>query len=257
MQTILDDTLEVRREGFDSVSSEVNELLEQWDNRLGFPFSGLGERYLRGDLSPVVTIYWNQGGTGKDSRGSLMRVLYGHALKPLLGLKADTDSMHDNDECSVLVDSVQIVDEPKRVTRSVGSRIWLQFPNALQCRLTRNSLYFSLVFMRFVFLRIVSGIIEEDREFYPSREISPIFNGRELPCNMIERRSKLVHDFACDNAPLRIKAAIENHIFQFLKCLPVLIGPDWIFADKINRGQTVDKCVDFPFQVEDVLVGPF
>ena len=111
--------------------------------------------------------------------------------------------------------------------------------------------------MRFVFLRVVSGIIEEYREFYPSREISPILNGRELPCNMIKGRSKVVNDFTSENLPSRIEFAIENDIFQFLKRLPVLIGPNWIFAGKFNRWQTIDKYVDFSFQVKDVLVGPF
>ena len=247
--------LEVGNERLDDVTRKVSELLEKWDNRLRFPFSGLPERYLRGDLAPVLNIRWNGG--LDDSGNDFMRVMYTHSLIQNVCSDIEIEGVNDNDEFAVLVDSVQVVNEPEWIPAGVRSRVRLQFPNAPQGRLAFNSLYFSLIFTRFVFLRIAGGIIVEDGKLDARRIISPVFGGRQLPRDMIERGPKMVDDFTSSDFPLGIDRSVSDRLLDFLKCFPIMIGPNWIFPLEINRGERVDETVDCPFQVTDVLVGPF
>jgi hypothetical protein len=235
---------EIGGEGLDRVSGEVSELLQKWDNRLRFPFSGLAERYCRGDLAPIVNIRWDR--SRNKSRHDLIRTKYTHAAICNVGLDVKTENVSDNDEFSVLVDSVQVVNEPEEVPARVWSRVGLQFLDPPQGHLASNSLYFSLVFVRFVFLRILGGIIVEDGELDTSRGIPPIFGGGKLPCDVIKCRPKMVDDFTGSDAPLRINAAIEDGLLDFLKCLPILIGPTWIGPLKIDRGNPPQQKHRFP-----------
>lgn len=141
---------ELACERFDGIYRESQQILERWNDRLVFPPTKLVERYLGAHIDLHV-----QHRVVKDEDVSRLQF-----PRHLLTISSDLHIANDvvmhledgQQQLSVLVEPVHIVNEPKRVASRVSCPIRLQALNSCQSGETGNSLYFSTITGKF-FLR--------------------------------------------------------------------------------------------------------
>ena len=109
------------RKQFDYITRAVNELRQRWDNRLRLPLSKLGERYISGDVMVLLDL-------SADGSKDVVRNWFTLGIcKSLLDKsntctrwKLDLGGRSDNNQFSMFIESVHVVDDAKRVINSVG-----------------------------------------------------------------------------------------------------------------------------------------
>lgn len=173
----------------------VREVRETWDNRITFPPAEIPERYMRGDLSILIELSFEF--RGKRSACSVQ------ILSKLVGERTGEINMWNRAEqgqLSVFVLDVEVVHDPERIVdrlqSTLGSLVWLKFADELQRVKILNTLYFSVVSGRFVFVqwprlkngKFVVSPVFPDTEFLDS----------EFPHDVIQAGAEMV-----DNLPVR------------------------------------------------------
>ena len=205
-----------------SVSDKILELKQCYDNKLTLPLSNLPERYLRGDLTLLFYGACNLGGHRQGFSACIEQSVLGKFRG-----NHDAERGKDENQFPMLIDSVHIVDNPKRIIKRVWSAIWLKPLNDVPSTGTSDSLYFSLIHGNLLFL---DGFRIKNREFNSVRVGSPVCITGELPCNMIERGTKVVDDLPSEHTEPYRDFPISVIIDSLKEQLVITIVDDWIFT---------------------------
>jgi len=238
--------LQLSGEQISDIANSVQKMRERWDNKLVFPISKLGERYLGGDLAIVFDCSLKRPNIFSGDRFSLCVSRYDpDKVCGELG-EFNARAGRNDDQLPVLIKSVHVMDDAERVIDSgspalVRLEFFDQGPNSD----VRNSMYFSLVSSQIVFRHRLG----ENRKL--QRVLVQGLAGvvGENPDNVIERRTQVMDNFSSQNTkPLgdRQVPVIVNHL---LPLLVVGIGDNWVLAG-------LKECEDFVMKIDDVLIGP-
>ncbi len=238
-------------ENIDRITNGIRELRKHWDNRLTFPLADLGERYLRGDLSILLDCASHYGKLG-GRRSFSLRVLRQGINHPRIkygsGGKCDIGATDDNDQFSVLIESVHIMNNAQRVAdRVVSSLVWLQLPDEMRNISISDSLYFSVITGKFIFR---GWGINQHRKPDGVLVIPPISDTGEIPGDMIQTRPQVMNDLSAQNSETNRNGEVSMIIHRFLPFLRIWIGNDWVFAGS-------KEAVDLSIEIADILIGPF
>lgn len=254
---------ELASERFDRIRRETEELFKKHDERLRFPLTKLGERYVNKQLC-VHVHFRNLGGADESQHLSGCAIYHGVDDSLLESVRSKERLAGDFYEFPVFVELVEQMDLQKRRIEQVGSVVWLQPIDSCKRRNAGESLYFSTVSGMFHF---AVGFPDEtllpllaDGELDCALKLSSMFCTGKLPHHMIERRTEVVDDFASQNAQpghtLLSKSALANRLI----CLSILVGYDHVaigagFENRAWNGR--EELRNFGIEVTDILIGPF
>lgn len=240
--------LDESTEKLDDVFRRLAQIRERWDNKLSFPLSKLGERYLRGDLSILLYCSSRDGEIG--SREPFVLSIcqnVGDDVEARAGRKGEVGATCDNHQLPVFIKSVHVVDDAKGIVGSIRpSLVRLQSLNQGANAGIRNALYFSVVSAQFIFRRQLA----EDRELKDVLVSSPCGIAGKVPDEVVGTRPQVMDNLASQHTETFGEFQVSMIVNRFLPALVVCIGEDWVFAD-------LKKSEDFLMEIEDVLVGPF
>jgi len=214
---------------------------QAWDDKLIFPFSELPKRYIGGKLNVLLKLKCNICGNRDVFACVSSREFF--EVGRCEQVKADSD----NDQFLVFVDSIHVVNDPDWIVKRVEAVIRLRLLDQEQCLGVGDSLYFSTVLGKFVF---VDGFFAEDRKLNTPGMILSMLGARELPRDVIQARSKMVNDLSGENGEVRINRLFLEIRTCFHDRVKILITPDWVFAS-LKETRYLD------LKIEDILVGPF
>jgi hypothetical protein len=225
----------------------VKQLLDAWNNKLTFPLSELGERYLRKDLCLVLYCSLN----GKDifNRKRFALTVCHDLLNDSGGAggKREIRAGANNDQLTMLIESVHIVNDANWIIRSVGPEpVRLQIGNKFSHARFIHSLYLSLKTAQFFFVGDIAN------HWKPKDAFVQCSCGviRENPNDVIQGRPQMVDDLSNQNTEAFRDDEVSMIVNRFLPSLVICIGEDWVFAEP-------EELQDFGVKVDDVLVGPF
>ena len=125
----------------------------------------------------------------------------------------------------MLINNVHVVDDEKAMIRNIGpSTVRLRLFDHSQDISIRDSFYFSLVSLNFLFVR---GLHFKDRKFDRSRFSSRCVVG-EVPNDVVQTRAQVVDNFASEDSKTQ-----GNHfgfviLRRFLKSLVLRMGDYWV-----------------------------
>jgi len=233
---------------FDDIVHRIHQLHQRWDNSLRFPLSALGERYVRGDLMVRLDLR-SDGGEDFSRHHFTLGVCNGRLdeINTCSCRELDLDGTSDDHQFPMLIESVHVMDDTKRVLKRVRSLVWLQlFDDGKDVGL-RNSPYFSVISSQFVFRK---RFRREDGE------LQRIFVQRfgrvagEVPDDMVKTRPQMVDNFASQNAEAFRDLQVSMIINRVLPALVLYVGNDWVFA-------FFEEGKNFVVEVQDILIGPF
>lgn len=228
------------------LSGPVQELLQAWDDRLILENPKLRERYLRGNLSPHIHlgVKFSDAEVGKFC----IALKYAPPISRELpaGILNMPEGAGDEDEFPVFFRNVHFVDDLQQMVSGGVALIWLQTLNDCLSG-GANTLYFSSIFLRFIFLR---RVFLENWELDGSGALLPVSLIGKLPCEMVKCGAHLMDDFASKHTKSNGDFAAKVQFPKLLNGLHVIIGDASITA-------IIEKEVDLPFEVDDVLFGPF
>ncbi len=257
------DSLELASERLDCVRRETEQIVERWDKRLRFPLTKLGERYVNGQLS--VHIHYGRPGGANDSHSSACAIL--HSVKPLATV-ADSSGKwlsHDINQFPVFVELVDNVNLQKRKVASVPSLVWLQTIDSCQRRDAGNALYFSTKSGMFNFaVGLPDALLGRlaNRELDLGGESLPAFGCRELPNEMVEGASKVMHNLSGDHAHSGNgnTCASKHSLAQNVEIPSIFIGYDYVSVGAKAESDNWKRRKEFghlAVELSDVLIGPF
>lgn len=175
-----------------------------------------------------------------------------HEVKIGLPTSSNVERAQRDDKFTMLVDSVQIVNDPQRMisrTRESTAGVTvvrlqrLDEPESA----VRNSLYFSFVSLNCVF---VCGLANKDRELYRRRGGLSSLLRRELPSDVIQTRAQLVDDLAAKDAETDRDDTVSVGLQRLLDNLRIIIWDNRV-------GASFEKGPDLSFEIDDILVGSF
>lgn len=223
------------------------QLLNAWNNKLTFPFSKLGERYLRKDLGLMLHCSLDGGDVLNRKRFALSilhNFLDGSGSS---GRKCEVRTSTNDDQLAMLIESVHIVNDAEGIVQRVGPElVRLIVGDKLSHASFVHSLYLSFKTGQFVFVGDFAEDGKSERVFV--QHFGRVV--RENPNDVIQGRSQVVDDFSNQHAePLR-DDEVSMIVNRFLPSLVICIGENWIFA-------APKESEDFGVKVDDVLVGPF
>lgn len=259
----------------DQVVNKIRHTLERFKNRLTLKNPRLTERYLQielrilvlitsvdlfprsGDSSQISSEYVACFERALPARGfegkvegvnfgvgesATECVLHDHSLE-VSRERLNADGGTDCDHEAMLVDIVKLVQMPERV---IPSLVRLASVDSFY-RSLRHSLYFSGRF-GFVFRGVVG-----DRE---AGRPENLFTGssvdlREVVGEVIQRGPEIEQSVSSDGRNLSGRIFSLNEIIDL--CARNMVV--WLEADSIRI--SLKKCADFPFEITDVLFGPF
>lgn len=149
------------------------------------------------------------------------------------------------DKLFVLIDNVEIMDDPQGVVKRIGGVIWLKPFDKGKDISVCDSCYFS--FIKFAPVMI-------DRPFVENRELDLprvlYMLDREVPNDVVKTGSQVVNNFARQYTESRW----NNTILMILNCLKeqltIVLWEDGVAA-------FLKEVVDFPIEIGDVLFGSF
>jgi len=252
---------ELASEAFNRINREIEQILERWDDRLVFPPTKLAERYLRGHLDLHLHVS-RRTDSSYNPWPEFPRHLDSNSISLCSSRNVEAHDVDSQDEFPVLINSVQIVDEPERVPTRIGSVVRLQSLDSCQRTGTGNALYFSAVTANFSFCNTARL-----RPFSKHGELNLgaglcLHIGRgQLPCEVIEGGSEVVDDFTSKHTESRFDLVALDEVYEFVVSLPVFIGDDWLSCGYIHiqsDGRDGSQEIGNPtVQLLDVLVGPF
>jgi len=219
----------------------VRKHIERWDNRLTFDNLRLGERYFKEGLHIYVCF--------KVSRNPQQFVAHLHRtpskLKYPPALKAFVEiltSDNRNNQKTVLVDIVKMVEAPKRV---IPTFVWFDRVDSFFSRLPHGT-YFSRL------AELVSLGVTEDRKAYlPPRRV-PLFPDDKRICEIVQDPPKVVKGIPQDRRKLQRNIPNARHIKNQIARLRFTLTSNNIRLDIAPQKRT-----NFDIKVTDVLFGPF
>jgi len=144
---------------------------------------------------------------------------------------------------AMLVDVVKAVQDPEIVP--LPSVVWFERAERIDSILP-HALYFSAN-MAFVFRGFRS---DEKAGFVPIPGRTASSNEVKLLGEMIEGASEILHSISKDHGDNDGNRTNFGYIMDWLSCLRIALGPDYIWACSV-------KGPDCAIQISDVLVGPF
>ena len=100
----------------DSISDVLRKLHQSWDDKLVIPVSKLPERYLRGDLTICLHCICKVDGNGLKFSCFVKSYNVREARREI-----QVECSEHHNQLPVLVDSVQVIDDPQRVIKRVRS----------------------------------------------------------------------------------------------------------------------------------------
>lgn len=238
------ESLEFVREDLNNAANILSEMRQSWDNRLIFPLSKLLERYLSGDLGILLKGICE---VRPNFGGLKFSLLVKHReLAEFRGqIQGECGEYHD--QLSVLVDNVQLLDDPKGIIERLRtSVVRLKFFDDVPGGRTGDSLYFSLVSGNVV---LGDGFNFEDRKLNTPWSGLPDRRTGKLPDDMIESGSKMVDNFSSQNTETLGDFPLSVVVNSLMERLVVVIGDDLVIADFEEAG-------NFRFKILDTLIGP-
>ena len=235
-------------ERFDDITHSTNELRQRWDDRLRFPLSDLGERYVRGDLMVLLDLSADRNHHIARNRLTLgIRKCSFDDVHPSTSGKVHLSGRGHEDKLPMFIESVHIVDDKEGVIRSVGpSLVRLQPINDGEDSGIRNSLYFSFVFG----FRFFSQWFSENRELQSVWMVPPSSGAGKVPDDMVETGSQMMHNLPGQNTKTEGKSDLLMVVNRLLPRLVLWIGNDWVWA-------FLKEDANLAFKIDDVLIGPF
>lgn len=227
-------------ETLDHVDNVVLQLGQPLHNGLRFRTSELAKRYLRNELSVLLELSLEIDGRTSRFLADIADISIHH-----VNGKPDRPGTHNNDEFSVLIDNVEIVnDEQQRIDR-VSAGVWLKELDEITHGGFGDSLYFSFVSGK----KCLRGWPRlKDGKLDPSPIRAAITDGRENPNDVIEDRSEVMNNFAREHGEAERNRAMHMVLNRLRDQLLVVIADEWIFAFLKESG-------DLSLKIEDVLAG--
>lgn len=240
----------LRGEDRDKCADLIEKFKQARNHRLSLPLTKLPERYTRGDFSIILNCSTDRGMIGLGKFALCIQfhsvIQFGHTRR-----EVDFSTGINDDKVPVLIESIHVVDDEKRLISSVGpSLVRLNIFDPSEHPSVLNTFYFSVVKFDVVTLhgfglkhRKFDGILGLDSLFISSKT-------GEVPDDMVKAGSKLMNDFSCKDAETQWNALSSMVVDRFLPHLGIFMGDGWVLA-------TVDESLDFGMQVDDILIGPF
>lgn len=241
--------LDQLRKESNSLDDRLMQLREAWDNKLFFPLTELGKRYLRKNFSIALDCSMRQSQLGAPKKFSLAISSNGtRCIDPRTGGNGDARTRGDNREFSMLIKSVHVVDDAEGVIFSIApSFVGLHLQDERVDPEISNPLYFSFVSGNFIFR---NRLFLEDRELDSACSLGPVLDAGKMPNNVIQARTQVMNDLAAQDPTAQRDDEVSMIINRFLPLLRIYIGNDWILASS-------EEAADLPTKIDDVLIGPF
>lgn len=241
------DELDLSSEQRNDCADLVKKLREGRDHRLKLPLTKLPERYVRGDYAIVFHCLSGDGVLGHGKFALIIQCDFCGNLRHRCREMDKGAGIYD-DKLPVLVESIHVVDDEKKIVYNIGpSIVRLQFFDQAPDAWMRNSLYFSFVSFNLLF---VDGLNLKHGEFNDILGLKPSFVAGEVPNNVVETGSQMVNNLPREYTESQRDELISMIINRLLPSLVIYMGNDWIFP-------ALKKGPDFDIEVKDVLIGPF
>jgi hypothetical protein len=199
----------------DDVIVQVHQAL--YDS-LRFPPAKIAKRYLGDDLAIALELTFEING-----RASRYAALVIHVPLPEVNVNLRGPGRGNDDQFSMLVDNVEVVDSQEHRIRRVGATIWLksldEFANSSVC----DPLYFSFILGEHV---SQSWRFFENRKLNKPNILPPVIDTREMPDDVIEARSKMVNDLAGENTEAKRNRTLAMILDRLRNDLLVLVAEE-------------------------------
>lgn len=227
-----------------NASDVARELRQSWDDRMDYPPTKIPKRHLRGDLAVLIELSF-------EFRSE--RFTCAASVTQKLPSKISVKSLNqargaDDDQFTVLVGNVHIVDDQQRIKNGIDSVIRLKFSDEFQGISASHSLYLSFVSGEFVFRGWPNF---KDGEFdVPEVRRGAVGVIREFPDDVIQARSKMMNDFPGKGAESQRDSQRSMIIESLQNVLVVELWNDGALAFLKESGH-------LRLKIDDVLVGPF
>jgi hypothetical protein len=183
-------------EKIDDCTDLVKKLRESRNDRLGLPLSKMPERYARGDFALISQCSTNFHLLAEGKFSLLIQFNLPNQIGPV-GWSRDKGGRNYNCQLTVLIESIHIVDDEKKIIREIGpSIVRLQIIDKLSHLRTCDSLYFSVVLSDFVFLQ---GLSLKHGELKPIRFLPSVAAG-EVPNDVVKAGAQMMYDFPGEDA---------------------------------------------------------
>lgn len=223
-------------------TNAVVQFHQSWSERLDVPPTKILERYLRNQLAVALEIHCQIDGS---EFGMCALIVCNKGTH--LGSEFPRPRRDAQNEFSVLIDTVEVMDNVDKSIDRIDSVIWLEQFDKSEGVGVCDSLYFSFVSGNAVF---IDRPFLENRKFDTPRVFFPMFGGGKLPDYVIQTGSQVVDNLPGEHAESWWNHAVCMVLDSLKQQLRVVFWKDCVFA-------FVKECGEFRLQVTDVFVGPF
>jgi hypothetical protein len=238
----LPNSLQIRTESLHDPNDEIVQLYQYWDKRLRLPITGIPERY-RGNELGIGLHLRLPFGLGDYS----FHVTHDASLQHI-GWNCNPTASNTQDELPMFIRNVHVVKDEEGVFERLGGVVRLQPLNGGQNVRVPNSLYFSFILGKTVFLpwpRLEDWKLDE----FPVLSRS-VFLTRKRPYDMIKAGPQVMDDLACEDTETERNFLLLKVLVCVQEKLHILLWENWIAA-------FLEKSVNLDLKVLDVCAGPF